>query len=396
MMETMPIKTARETVVRAGIRLVETGLTSRTWGNISCRIDENTMAITPSGRDYLSMKTEDIVVVRISDCSYSGDLKPSVEKGMHAALYRLFPDVGCVIHTHQANASVAGALGLKSLIIPENYPLLGDEVLCADYGIPGTKKLSDNVMACARRTKGHAVLMAYHGAIFFGKDQEEGFQAASQLEAFCEVYIEQQYMKISGSTEFDSDRMRQFALTKVCKSKQGACKEVLQHDSMRTENGALLLKKDGVPVEITSGSRTLDEEMKIHESVYNRYHNINYIKFSALPNTRSAAAFGINLRPLLDDCAQIAGTLVKTADRNPADIAAALKKPSAVFVRNEGALCAGKTKEDAEAVAMILEKTCKTLVGAALFDHVKPLSRFSGLALRMVYKAKYSKEKYKK
>ena len=56
----MDILQAKEIVIAAGKKLVETGLIARTWGNVSCRIDQNYFAITPSGRDYLSLTPEDI------------------------------------------------------------------------------------------------------------------------------------------------------------------------------------------------------------------------------------------------------------------------------------------------------------------------------------------------
>jgi hypothetical protein len=92
-------------VVKAGLELVRSGLIARTWGNVSCRIDGETFAITPSGREYHSLTADDIVTVKIKDLSYEGSIKPSSEKGIHAAVYQLYPDMNFVIHTHQENAS---------------------------------------------------------------------------------------------------------------------------------------------------------------------------------------------------------------------------------------------------------------------------------------------------
>ena len=79
---------ARRIIVQAGHRLVKKGLTARTWGNISARISDTHFAITPSGRAYETLQPEDIVVVKIEDCSWEGDQKPSSEKGIHADVYR--------------------------------------------------------------------------------------------------------------------------------------------------------------------------------------------------------------------------------------------------------------------------------------------------------------------
>ena len=102
---------ARRIIVQAGHRLVKKGLTARTWGNISARISDTHFAITPSGRAYETLQPEDIVVVKIEDCSWEGDQKPSSEKGIHADVYRTRPGVNFVIHTHQAAASAWSILG---------------------------------------------------------------------------------------------------------------------------------------------------------------------------------------------------------------------------------------------------------------------------------------------
>ncbi len=392
----MTVDEIKESIVEAGKRLVESGLISRTWGNISCRIDENTMAITPSGMDYSLITPDDIVEVRLSDCGYSGKRKPSVEKGIHASVYKLYPDVNFVIHTHQVNASVAGALGLKSVAIHGDYPLLSGEVLCAKYGIPGTKTLCRHVAESVKQAKGHAVIMVYHGALCFGKDREEAFSTASQLENACEEFVRRQYMNISGEAGFDEYKMRRFALTKAFGNYQKLSRiKELEYDSERTGTGFRLLKKesDAIEVEFDRLCEGMPEDAKTHNDIYKMHKDIGYIKYSDEPNTRAVSGLGITLRPLLDDFAQIVGTRIKTAGIEPKQTAAGLKKQSAVFIRNEGALCVGKTKDDAQATAMILEKTCKTLIGAALFGHIKPLNRFECYLMRLNYKINYSKAK---
>ena len=106
----MDIMQAKETVIRAGHELIAAGLIARTWGNISCRISDTQFVITPSGRAYETLTPEEIVLVNIEDLEYEGEIKPSSEKGIHAACYKLRPEVNFVIHTHQVNASIVSAL----------------------------------------------------------------------------------------------------------------------------------------------------------------------------------------------------------------------------------------------------------------------------------------------
>ena len=76
----MDINAAKKAVLAAGVKLVEAGLIARTWGNVSCRVDEDSFIITPSGRSYRSLTPADLVQVKISDLSYEGEIKPSSEK----------------------------------------------------------------------------------------------------------------------------------------------------------------------------------------------------------------------------------------------------------------------------------------------------------------------------
>ena len=177
---------ARQLVVEAGHRLLENGLIARTWGNISARISDTHFIITPSGLAYETMKPEQLVKVAIADGSFEGMQKPSSEKGIHAAVYRLQPETGFVIHTHQTYASGVGVAG-KSLT-GQNNSILGDVVPCGDYGMPSTKKLCRAVTAAVAQHPGcRAVLMMRHGALCMGTDREQAFRVAEELEKVCQA-----------------------------------------------------------------------------------------------------------------------------------------------------------------------------------------------------------------
>ncbi|MBP5159595.1 MAG: class II aldolase/adducin family protein [Lachnospiraceae bacterium] len=168
---------ARRMVVIAGQEALKTGLVARTWGNISARISKDEFVITPSGRAYEDLSPSDLVKVRIDDCSYEGADKPSSEKGIHAACYKLRGDVDFVIHTHQFYATAVGVTG-KSI----RKPLIP----CAAYGMPSTKKLRNNVAkVVARYPDCNAFLMEKHGALCLGRTYEEAFATAGRLEEVC-------------------------------------------------------------------------------------------------------------------------------------------------------------------------------------------------------------------
>jgi len=103
------INQIRQEVVEGGLRLVKEGLVARTWGNISIRVDETHMLITPSGRTYEDLTPQDIVLVNYHTSKHEGDIKPSSEKELHCEIYRTRKNIHAVIHTHQMNASTVAA-----------------------------------------------------------------------------------------------------------------------------------------------------------------------------------------------------------------------------------------------------------------------------------------------
>ena len=112
---TYTLEEARQAVISVALRLKESDLIVRTYGNISCRVNEDQFVITPSGRDYETLKSEDIVLMNISDGSYEGNILPSSEYLVHRITYKLHPGAECVIHTHQAAASALSILGRRFL-----------------------------------------------------------------------------------------------------------------------------------------------------------------------------------------------------------------------------------------------------------------------------------------
>jgi len=393
--DVMTIDEAKELVVKAGIRLVESGLIARTWGNVSCRISENSFVITPSGRDYRSLTPDEIVAVNISDLSYSGSVKPSTEKGLHSEVYKLHPEMNFVIHTHQDNASVISASGLDSINIQDGHSYLGSEVLCASYALPGTKALRRNIAHALSRSKGKAIIMKYHGALCFGKDYDEAFLVASELENACHQLIVNQYLKLSGKDHFDAAEMNKFSLSLHNKVEEKN-NEIFKpyYNSKRSKNGFVLYKDNGIEVEVQTNKidSSQSEEAKIYHAIYDRYKNIHYIINKHTPEITAVSHSDLILRPLLDDFAQIAGASAKNVENAPGIITAALKKSSVVFVKNRGALCLGKSKDDAIAVGMVTQKACKAYIGASLFGNVKPINPLECALMRFVYLKKYSKQ----
>lgn len=99
------LKELRERVLQANLELPKYGLVTFTWGNVS-EIDRETglVAIKPSGVEYDVMTVDDIVIVDLQGNRVWGDKKPSSDTPTHLELYRQFPDIGGVVHTHSRHA----------------------------------------------------------------------------------------------------------------------------------------------------------------------------------------------------------------------------------------------------------------------------------------------------
>ena len=191
----------RRQIVEAGLRLLDSGLVSRTWGNISARLSGSSFVITPSGRSYRLTAPSDLVAMGIFDLNYDKKgPRPSSEHGIHAAVYRLRPEAKFVIHTHQFYASAVGA-ALRDAVITESLASSGKSLTipCAEYGEPGTKDLWDKVeKALALHPEEDCFLMARHGALIIGDSMEQAFAKALQLEELCRALFEEKVPEARG------------------------------------------------------------------------------------------------------------------------------------------------------------------------------------------------------
>lgn len=183
----------KEQIISAGIQLLQQGLVSRTFGNISLRVDATYMLITPSGRKYDELKKNDIVKVNYWNCDYEGQIKPSSEFKLHAEIYKVRKEINAVVHTHQQNAStLAAAHHELPPIIDDQAQMIGPGVRLAEYAASSSTKLVKNVVEALDGRM--AALMANHGAICIGRNIEEAFVISQVLEKAAKAFIEASFI----------------------------------------------------------------------------------------------------------------------------------------------------------------------------------------------------------
>jgi L-ribulose-5-phosphate 4-epimerase len=102
----MMLQSLREEVLEANLEVVRHGLVLYTFGNASgIARDEELVAIKPSGVEYEKMRPADLVITDLDGNIVEGDLRPSSDLATHLALYRAFPAIGGVVHTHSEYAT---------------------------------------------------------------------------------------------------------------------------------------------------------------------------------------------------------------------------------------------------------------------------------------------------
>lgn len=177
----------RKEIVEYGKKLIETGLTKGTGGNLSIfNREKNLMAISPSGIDYFKTRTEDVVVLDLEGNRVDGDKKPSSEYHMHRIFYKNRDDIDAIIHTHTMYATTIACLNWELPPVHYMIALAGVNVRCAKYATYGTEELAENVFEAMEDR--NAVLLANHGMLAGAKDLANAFNITEEVEYCAELY----------------------------------------------------------------------------------------------------------------------------------------------------------------------------------------------------------------
>jgi L-fuculose-phosphate aldolase len=184
--------TLKREIVEVGRRVYQRGYVASNDGNISARLDDKRVVITPTGVSKGFMTPEDLIVLDMEGKVVSGTKKPSSEMFMHLSVYKHRPDVMSVCHAHPPYATgfaVAG-IPLDKCILPEVIIVLGG-IPIVEYGTPGTSEFFKPVLKII--DKYDAFLLANHGALTIGKDVVNAYHKMETLEHFAHIaFVAQQ------------------------------------------------------------------------------------------------------------------------------------------------------------------------------------------------------------
>lgn len=178
----------REDICRFGKALHDRGFVAATDGNLSIRLDHDSVLCTPTAMSKGMMEPEDLVLVDMHGKKVMGKRNASSEMAMHLLIYRLRPDVKGIVHAHPPTATGYAAAGL-----PLNQALVSEVVLAlgciplARYGTPGTPELTQALEPLIPQYD--ALLMANHGVVTYGEDILRAFMKMETVEHFAKIAL---------------------------------------------------------------------------------------------------------------------------------------------------------------------------------------------------------------
>jgi L-fuculose-phosphate aldolase len=176
----------RESLLAAAREMIACGLVEGTAGNLSARLPDGNVVLTPSSVDYETMTLDDLVVTDADGNVLEGERVPTTEKSLHLACLRKHRDIGSVMHCHALFASMFAVVRQPIPCVIEEFDVyVGGEVPVAEYRLTGSDELAEEVSRWVE-DRG-AVLMANHGLLCVGKSPENVLKVAKLVERTAKI-----------------------------------------------------------------------------------------------------------------------------------------------------------------------------------------------------------------
>lgn len=180
------IAAVKEELIETARALLREGLVEGTSGNLSSRLPDGNVVMSPSSIEYEGMTPDDLVVVDLEGNVLQGERAPTSEKALHLACLRSDEKIGAVIHTHAKYATMFAVTHQPIPCVIEEFDIfVGGEVPVATYQLTGSDELGEEVARHIRDRS--AVLMANHGLLTIGKDLKRAHKVAGLVERTAEI-----------------------------------------------------------------------------------------------------------------------------------------------------------------------------------------------------------------
>ena len=190
----MTFQEEREAVCRVGRLLYDRGYVAANDGNISVKVAENRLLITPSGVSKGRMIPEMLLVTDLDGNVLEGDRHPSSEGKMHLEVYRGRPDVNAVVHAHPpvSTAFAVCRRGLETPYLSELVAGLGQVPCTPSFAMLSTEEVPQSVRPYL--ADHNALLLANHGALAWGGDSWEAFDRLETVEHTAKIVLNAQLL----------------------------------------------------------------------------------------------------------------------------------------------------------------------------------------------------------
>lgn len=179
----------RMQIVEAGTKLAQRFFVASNDGNISARLEDNIILVTPTGVNKGEVTSDQIIKVDLNGNILEGHMQVTSEIKMHLAVYRVRPDVKAIVHAHPPAATAFAVSDEKldePLILPEAVFGLGNIGYC-EYGTPSTNEVSRSVEKEAPYSD--TLLLANHGALTLGENVMQAYYRMENLEMVSRITI---------------------------------------------------------------------------------------------------------------------------------------------------------------------------------------------------------------
>ncbi len=186
MRSVVSIDDAREGIIQVGRRMYERGFVASNDGNVSIRVSDDRVVVTPTGISKGFMAKGDLVLVDMKGEKTSGKRQPTSEIKMHLKAYELRNDIQAVVHAHPPYATgfaVAG-IPLAQCVLPEVILTIGSVPL-AQYATPSTDEVAESIAQVV--TKCDAFLLKNHGVMTVGGDVLNAYHKLETVEHFAKI-----------------------------------------------------------------------------------------------------------------------------------------------------------------------------------------------------------------
>jgi L-fuculose-phosphate aldolase len=181
----MPAEPRRQ-IVEVGLRLQERGFLAGSDGNISLRMEDNRILITPAGKPKGRLDPTDLLVLNPDGQRLEGCGSPTTEMAMHLAVYRARPEVNACVHTHPpyTTAFAVTGISLPDDVLPEVVVSVGAIPIC-EYAPPGTEAVPKSLMPYIQTD--NAFLLRNHGLLTIGRTLEEACNRHETVEHYARI-----------------------------------------------------------------------------------------------------------------------------------------------------------------------------------------------------------------